>query len=237
MTLRSATMLLIAGSVYTVLHKAAYGLSPALGSSGPGATVTSILWLLATFTLILFAYAFLKDVHPPAPLRLPLTLIMVFTGFVIVSRLPFWSPDHGAQARRVLFGAAALLNSVALLFFVLALIRAVPVESSLRRPLQMLAWALAASIVLGLVSAGYTSHYLLTQQEVEPLPVLRPLAMLVFLLTYAATLWFLVRFRRLGSCADLVKQCMPDDTGPGRPRATPGTACRCRPPRDRERRF
>ena len=76
----------------------------------------------------------------------------------------------------------------------------------------MLAWALAASIVLGLVSAGYTSHYLLTQQEVEPLPVLRPLSMLVFLLTYAATLWFLVRFRRLGSYADLVKQCMPDHT-------------------------
>lgn len=187
MTLRSATMLLIVGSVYTVLHKAAYGLSPALGSSDLGVTVTSILWLLATFTLILFAYAFLKDVRPRAPLRRPLILIIVFTGFVIVSKLPFWSPDHGDQARRVLFGAAARLNSVALLFFVLALTRAVPMESSLQRPLQMLTWTLAASIVLGLVSAGYTSHYLLTQQEVEPLPVLRPLAMLVFLLTYATT--------------------------------------------------
>lgn len=70
----------------------------------------------------------------------------------------------------------------------------------------MLAWALAATIALGLVSAGYTSHYFLTQQEVEPLPFLRPLAMLVFLLTYAATLWFLVRFWRLGSDTDWVKQ-------------------------------
>ena len=206
MTLRSATRLLILGSVYTVLHKAAYGLSPALGFSDPGVTMTSILWLLATFPLILFAYAFLKDVRPPAPLRLPLTLIMVFTGFVIVSKLPFWPPDHGGQTRRVLFGAAALLNSAALLLFVLALIRAVPVESSLRRLLQMLAWALSATIALGLVSAGYTSHYFLTQQEVEPLPFLRPLAMLVFLLTYAATLWFLVRFWRLGSDTDWVKQ-------------------------------
>jgi hypothetical protein len=204
--LRMATLVLVFGSIYTILHKAAFGLLPGLSHSHLAVIASSILWSLATLSLVLFAYSFLREVRPQGPLRLLLISIMVLTGLVVVSRFPSSSIAAGALPRRVFFGTSALLNSFALLGFVVALAKVLPKDSPLARPLQGLICALAMTVILGLVAAGYMSHYLLTGQPTEPLPFLQPLAMLVFLFTYALALWFLVRLRRLGSYADLVKQ-------------------------------
>jgi hypothetical protein len=205
MDLRRATLLLILGSAYTVLHKAAYGLVPALSGSRVAGTVTSILWLVATFALMLFAYEFLREIRPrDKRLRYSLILVIVFTGCVIFSKLPIRSVLTTGVGHRLLLGGASTLNSLAMVVFVASLSRLVTSGSSLRSPLRALIWGLGIEVALGLVSTGYLSTYLLTGREVRPLPFLQPLAMLLFLFTYGMTLWFLIRFWRIGSYANLL---------------------------------
>lgn len=205
--LHRATLLLILGAVYTVLHKAVYGLFPALSSLRSVGTVTSVLWLAATFALILFAYHFLREIRSRDKyLRYSLILVIVLTGLVIVSKLPLWSVSVAPTARRLLFGMSSLLNSFAVLVFVASLARLVASRSSLRAPLRALIWAIAITAALSLISIGYLSLYLLTGREVEPPPFLPSLAVLVFGFKYGMILWFLIRFRRIGSYADLVER-------------------------------
>jgi hypothetical protein len=206
MDLRRATLWLIVGSVYTVLHKAAHGLVPALGRSPAAGAVALVLWFAATFALILFAYQFLREVRP-ADMRLRYSLIsvIVLTGLVMVSKLPLLSMSEAPVGHRLLFDGASMLNSIALLVFTASLSRLIDGSSPLGVPLRLLVWGLGLTVVLGLVGAGYWSVYLVTGREVEPLRILQPLAMLSFVFTYGVTLWFLVRFWRLGSYGNVVR--------------------------------
>jgi hypothetical protein len=205
MNLRTATLFLILGSAYTVLHKLAYSLFPSLRFSETGRVITSILWLAATAALMLFAYQFLRELSPRNKwLRYSLVSVIVLTGIVIMSKLPFWSISEVGPSHRLLLGIVALCNSAAILAFLLSLARHVPRSSALWPPLRGSIWACSAKAALGLVSTGYFLVYLLTGQEVEPLPFLQPLAMLVFLLTYGMTIWFLIQFRRISNYADIV---------------------------------
>lgn len=198
MNLRRATFLLVLGSVYTVLHKLAYGLFPSLSSSQIGRVITSVLWLVATLTLMLFAYQFLRELSPrDKRLRWSVISIIVFTGVVIVSKLPLWPMSSGGLGHRLLLGLPALCNSFAILVFLLSFARLVVRSSPLWVPLRGLIWACSATAALRVVSTGYLLVYVLTRQAVEPLPFLQPLAMLVFLLTYGMTIWFLIRFGRI----------------------------------------
>jgi hypothetical protein len=202
--LRKATLALIFGTAYTVLHKAAHWLFPVLGARFAG-TVTSILWLGATSALVLFAYEFLKEVRPlDRRLRYSLVATIVLTGCVILSKLQLWPVFGGGVGHRLLFSGASTLNAFALLVFAVSLAKLVPRDSSVHAPLCALVWALGITIGLRIASVAYLSRYLLTGEEVEPLPFLQPLAMLSFLFTHGMTLWFLIRFWRIGSYGELV---------------------------------
>jgi hypothetical protein len=200
MNLHRATFLALLGSGYTVVHKLAYGLLPALGTSLTGRGVMSILWLIATLTLMVFAYQFLKELSPrDKRLRYSLVSIIVFTGLVIVSKLPFQTMSEGGLAHWLLFGTSAFCNSFAILMFLISFGRLVARSSPLWVPVRGLAWGVGAVVALGLVSTGYFLVYLIMGRELEPLPFLQPLSILVFLFTYGMTIWFLIRFWRLDS--------------------------------------
>lgn len=203
MNLRRATFLALLGSGYTVVHKLAHGLLPALGTSLTGRGVTSILWLIATLTLMVFAYQFLRELSPrDKRLRYSLISIIVFTGLVIVSKLPFQPMSEGGLAHRLLFGISAFCNSLAILVFLVSFGRLVVRSSPLWVPVRGLTWGVGAAVALRLVSTGYFPVYLVMGRELEPLPFLQPLSILVFLFTYGMTIWFLIRFWRLDSCAE-----------------------------------
>jgi hypothetical protein len=203
--LRGATLFLIVGSAYTVLHKAAQGLLPALSGSPVAGAVMSVLWLVATFALILFAYEFLREVRPrDNRLRYSLISVIVFTAGVLLSKLPIWPVSQPDVGHRLLFGGASTLNAFAILVFVVSLSRLVAPGSPLRAPLRVLVWALGITVALALAAAGYFLVYLLTGLALEPLPVLQPAAILSFVITYGATLWFLVRFWLVGEYRNLV---------------------------------
>jgi hypothetical protein len=199
-------MLLILGSIYTVLHKIALGIFPVLGYSEPGKSITAILWLAASFTLVVFAYRFLKDVSPRGrTIRWSLVSIMAFTGVIMIARLPFGLvPFHGT-AQRAIFGAARLLNSLAMLGFLVSCTRVVPADSVLRRPVRAAAWTSGAAAALRIVSGGYFANFLLTGREVAAPLFVWLVSMLVFAIAYGASLWFLVKLRTLESYAELAR--------------------------------
>ena len=205
MNLHTATRILIMGSAYTVLHKLAHSFFPPLRFSETGGAITSVLWLIATAALILFAYQFLTELSPrDKRLRYSLVSVIVFTGIVIVSKLPLWPMSDTGFVHRLLLGIASLCNTLAILVFLLSLARHVARNSTLWTPLRGSIWAFGATAVLGLVSISFFLLYLIAGKELEPFPFLQPLSMLVFLLTYGMTIWFLTQFRRISNYEDIV---------------------------------
>jgi hypothetical protein len=204
MNLRRATFLAMLGLGYTVLHKLAYGLVPSLKGSPAGRGITSVLSLVAALTLILFAYQFLKELSPrDKRLRYSLVSMIVFTGLAVASKLPVGPMSDGGLGHRLLLGISALCNSLAILTFLVSFGGLITRSSPLWVPVRGSIWADCATVTLGLVSIGYLTVYITSGREVEPSAFLQPLAMVVFLLTHGMTIWFLIRFWRIGSHADL----------------------------------
>jgi hypothetical protein len=197
-TLRSATAIALAGLVYVGLHKGVHAAFPALAGSGVGRTITSVLWLASASTLILFAVRFLDEVSPrDRGVRYALLSIVAFTGLLIVSRLPLGPLPAGGIPHRLVFGLARLGNAVAVVIFLTSLLRSTGATSPLRPPIRAAIAACGLSAVLGIVSFGTQLNYALTGREASPPPVLAPIAVLAFALTWGSVGWFLVRFRRV----------------------------------------
>ena len=206
MNLRKSTSLHILGLLYIVLYKAIFALFPSVRHSEVLVAATSTLWLLATLTLIVFASQFLVETAPRDwRVRYSLIVVIVLTGVIILTRLPLGILNGGGLAHRLLFGLAALLNSVAILMFLFLFSSHGPRESALWRPTRVLIWTVGGTGLLGIVAAGYFGVFVLTGRETEPLWFLQPLSVLLFVATYTATLWFLIRFRQLRSYTDLPK--------------------------------
>ena len=207
MGLRRATLVLILGTSYTVLHKALHAVFPALARSPVASAVASTLWVVAALALALFAFTFLREVRPlDRALRDSLIGVVVFTGVVVLSKLPVLAALSAGVGHRLVFGGASTLNAIALLVFAVSLSRRLQEGSSLLAPLRLLTWGLRLTIALDLAAAGYLAVYLLAGREVPPLPLLQPLAMLSFVFTHAMTLWFLILFWRVDDYAALVRR-------------------------------
>jgi hypothetical protein len=205
--LRNATFLLLLGSVYTILHKVALALFPALGSSGPGRSVTTALWIVATATLMLFAYRFLTELSPRHQCMKPaLVSIILFTGVVILAKVPLGIWVARPLTRRLVFDFASLLNSFAILLFASSLATILSRQSALWRPTRALLWACGATCLLGIIPLAYLLNFLITGAAVTPSPFWQPLAMLVFGVTYGATIWFLIVFYRLPDYDELLQK-------------------------------
>lgn len=205
MVLRSATLTLIVGTCYTIMHKALQAFVPSRSRSAGMSAVTTGLWIAATLALVYFAGAFLKEVRPQdRVLQCSLVAIMVFTSVVILAKLPVAGALATGIGHRLAFGGASTLNAVALLVFAISLARHLPAGSSILAPLRLLAWGLGLTVLLGLAASGYMVIYLTTGRGIAPLPFLQPLAILSFIFTSAMTLWFLARFRRIDNYAALV---------------------------------
>ena len=200
MNVRKATMLLILGSIYTVLHKALYALFPSIDSSEGWKTLTGFLWIIATFAIVLFARQWLKELKPQDKrMRVSLISIMVFTGLIIVLQLPWGLMASGSVGYRVVFGISRLCNSLAMLGFLLCLSKLVSRGTELWWSLRSTILAVSLTLLLGLVSAGYFVSFLVTGEEPGAWSFLQPLSVLMFVFMYTSIIWFLVRLRLLKS--------------------------------------
>jgi len=210
MNLRKATSFLLLGLIYTLLHKLAHAVIPSLREPGLVNGVASLLWLIATSALILFAYYFLKEVSPlPGQIRVALLCIMGCTAVILLVRLPLGILSSSGVVRRLAFDAATLGNACALVVFVFSLRRALPAGSSLQRPLLIAGWAIGLGMVLGLVSTGYYVAFLVTGHDVEPLPVFQSVAVAAFLVGYGAAVYFLFIFRGIADYSAVLRAMPP----------------------------
>ena len=105
-----------------------------------------MLWLIATFTLIVFVYQFLRELSPrDKRLRYSLVSIIMFTGLVIVSHLPLPPTSEAGLGDRLLLRISAFCNSVAILVFLASFGRLVDRSSPLWAPLRGLLWGVGES--------------------------------------------------------------------------------------------
>ena len=204
MLLRRATTVLLWGLVYTVVHKLAYALIPSALESATAHTVTTSLWILASAALMVFAAAFLRETSPRSGLlKGSLYCVMVCTAIVILTKLPHPMLSAAGILERTIFDGASLLNAAALLVFVLSFRHALPGGSVLDRPLQLSGWALALTIVLGVISLCYFLAFLISGRALEPPQVLRFMAVGTFIFTYGAAMYFLLVFRGIDDYSSL----------------------------------
>jgi hypothetical protein len=198
MDLRKATSFLMAGLIYMLCHKTLFAVASSLQFDRSVRVVTMLLWVLATATLPLFAFFFLKELSPPEKLlRWSLILIMVCTGVAVIERLPIPLPRPSPVPERLLGDVVRFINGGAILGFVLGLRRRLPAGDRLARPLQLILWGAGVGILLGLFSIGFSIVFLLTGNVPAVSARFQPLAIATFLLTYGASLWFLALFRKV----------------------------------------
>jgi MFS family permease len=204
MTLRNATSFLLVGLGYTALHKLAYGLFPSLRRSAAALAITSVLWLVAASAIILFALQFLREISPrDRGVRSALVAVAAFTGAIMVLEIPLGPLASGGFAHRLAFGLARLLNGIAILVFLVSLLRTTAGTSPLRAPIRASIWTCSLTAALGFVSLGFFLAFAFTGHEAAPLPFLRPLSVVAFACTYVTIAWFLVRLRALDDYRDL----------------------------------
>jgi hypothetical protein len=108
--------------------------------------------------------------------------------------------------RRVAFDLLRLLNSLAVVAFLVSLARVLGRGSPLSKPLRWSAWAWGASAALDVVALVYFVTFLLTGRQLGTGPGWRPIALVVFLSAYGTTTWFLLRFRGLADYGPLARE-------------------------------
>ena len=205
MNLKKASLLLIIGASYTVFYKAIFAVFPFIFKNSLSNNIFSALWILSTFTLIIFVYYFLKEItRLSSRIKISLWLLILFTSIIILFKLPYLhSVIYGIQ-RLLVFELIRLLNSIAVLFFCFSFYKIISDKYSLHQSLNLIIWAVSIGLILELISFGYYINFILTGNESIPFAPLQILAVIVFLFTYYAVINFLIKFRKVEDYTKLV---------------------------------
>jgi hypothetical protein len=198
MSTRTAAATLIAGTVYTVVHKFAYALVPSIAYHETVHAAMSVLWLLATGTLLLFAYRYVVDLSPRDPrMRTSLIAVMVCTAVVMCSHALGGLEGGTGVLPRIVFRVAGMCNAAALVGFTWSFLKLLEPESPLRRPTRAAMWCCGIAVLFGLISLASWLVYVTAGTEAPLQRVFAPIAQVMFLVTSAMTVWFLMTFRRV----------------------------------------
>ena len=205
MNLKKATILLIVGSAYTLCHKAIFAIFPFLPNNLVAHNILTSLWLLATLTIILFAFYFPKEVTPlKKQIRISLKLVILFTSIIILLKLPFVQSLIPRIQRNTFFEFSRLSNSIAMLVFWFSFYKIVSNKYQLHNSLKLVIWAECVGVLLGLISFGYHINFIFTGIENIPFPPLKFLAVIVFVISYFALINFLIKFKKVDDYKKLV---------------------------------
>jgi len=207
MNLQKACTLLITGTAWTLFHKIILGLFPALYSSAAIKTVSLILWTAAGFTIILFAWYFLKEVHSQSTLmKHSLRCVIICTGIILITHLPVELTGSLSVIKKAVFTAARFLNSAAMFVFALEFYRTISdYVYSLKPSLLLTFWAYGSSAVLQFFAGVFLLSYHLFEIEISLHWFFQPAAFLIFLFTAFAVINFLLNFRKIDDYSRLLQ--------------------------------
>jgi len=131
---------------------------------------------------------------------------MLFTSVIILLKLPFSRPLLSGILRNLIFELSGLLNSAAILIFCFSFYKLISNNHSLHQSLSLLILAVSIGFILELIPLGYYINFILTGNEITPFPLLKILAVILFLFSYYAVINFLIKFRKVYDYNKLVSK-------------------------------
>jgi len=167
MNLKKAAMLLIYGIVWTLFHKIIIGLFPALYNSELIKTAFIVLWSASSFTLILFAWYFIKEVPSlSVMMNFFLKCVIICTSIIIIAHLPVALTGNLPILKRTVFALARFMNSIALFSFTLGFYRKISNDTySLKTPLFITVWGYGCGTAMQFISIIFFTVFHLTGFE------------------------------------------------------------------------
>jgi hypothetical protein len=207
MNLRMATFLLIIGSAYTLFYKAVYAIFPFIVNNILLSKLLSLLLILATITIIFFAYYFPKEVNPiNKRLKLSLQLVILFTILIILLKLPFGQSLIPSMHKNAIFESIRLLNSISMFVFWISFYQMLTKNNSLQISLKLVIWIASIGLLLELIQFYYYMNFIFIGSESISFPPLQNIAAIVFVLSYCAVINFLIKFKKAEDYSKLLSK-------------------------------
>ena len=198
MNLKKTILLVIAGLFYILLYKLINTIFPSLNNLELFRIISSALWLISTFTIIMFAFYFLKEIKPILlNIRISLISIIVFTILILIVKLPIEITANYIQTKRIILDSVSLLNALAILIFLKSFYSKLTELSILKKSLGMTIWGYFLNFLLGLISFVFYIVFLISGKEIHISPIITIFAFAVFIFTYFVTINFLIKFEKV----------------------------------------
>ena len=193
MNLKKASIILIIGLVYICINKIIKGLFPILTQNDQINSILTILWIIATLTIILFIVYFQKEIKPlEIKTLIPLYLIILFTGIIIILRVPFKMQLAYGITKKILINSSSILNAASILLFLTSFYKRISNEN-LKRSVRMMIWGFIFGLVLGLIMFSGYLYFAISSNESKIFSRFQIIAILVFAFTYYTVISFLIK--------------------------------------------
>lgn len=197
MNLKKASIILIIGLVYICINKIIKGLFPILTQNDQINSILTILWIIATLTIILFIVYFQKEIKPlEIKTLIPLYLIILFTGIIIILRVPFKMQLAYGITKKILINSSSTLNAASILLFLTSFYKRISNEN-LKRSVRMMIWGFIFGLVLGLIMFSGYLYFAISSNESKIFSRFQIIAILVFAFTYYTVISFLIKLIKI----------------------------------------
>ena len=199
MNLKKASLLFIIGISYNIFYKVVYFVFPFVGKHIYLNSVLSILWLVASFTIILFAYYFLKEFPIiSGQMKISLVCMIIFTSIIIITKLPLGFLNNVDLTRRILFNIARILNSLSVLFFLSEFYKLLSDDIySLKLPVKVAIFGYGLGLLLKVIGSIFYSRFIISGATIGSTHFYQIVSFLIVVVTNIAIINFLIRFRKV----------------------------------------
>ena len=199
MNLKKASLLFIIGISYNIFYKVVYFVFPFVGKHIYLNSVLSILWLVASFTIILFAYYFLKEFPIiSGQMKISLVCMIIFTSIIIITKLPLEFLNNVDLTRRILFSIARILNSLSVLFFLSEFYKLLSDDIySLKLPVKVAIFGYGLGLLLKVIGSIFYSRFIISGATIGSTHFYQIVSFLIVVVTNIAIINFLIRFRKV----------------------------------------
>ena len=199
MNLNKASLLFIIGISYNIFYKVVYFVFPFVGKHIYLNSVLSILWLVASFTIILFAYYFLKEFPIiSGQMKISLVCMIIFTSIIIITKLPLGFLNNVDLTRRILFNIARILNSLSVLFFLSEFYKLLSDDIySLKLPVKVAIFGYGLGLLLKVIGSIFYSRFIISGATIGSTHFYQIVSFLIVVVTNIAIINFLIRFRKV----------------------------------------
>lgn len=198
MNLRKASFLLIVGLIYVLFYKFIYTLFPNLNNKSFVEIILSVLWFVATYTMILFAFYFIKEIHELSNKVINYLKAVIFlTLLLLMGKLFFNILPGSITVNKYIFDFLKLLNTLSILLFLVSFNKILMNNIPIKKAAQLAIWGYTLSFLLGLISFSFYTIFFITNKEITSSPFITLSAVFIFIFTIITAVNFLIRLRNI----------------------------------------